>query len=629
MQLRKVEIRHFRSIKSLDITFERNFQVLVGINEAGKSNVLKALSLLNKTVEITKNDIRDPGHDEDAVTESYVKFIFKLDKRLVAKVFQSVKERFLSTSLTSLLDIGEKHYSLEDFCKYKNEAIYKVDVMNASRTVLHWRREGPQYRVHPTWKKVKEGTNIQITHQGVAKSLSAYSVVNINEVKDIPAQYLEDLNMPSLNSIVGECVINIATDNLPPCIVWNYIEDNLLPNRISLSQFTSQPAICVPLKNMFSLAGYRDVTKALQDASQKINGITNILRKVSENTTAHMRKVWPEWKKQRVILSQNGEYIDAGIEDEFNVYSLARRSDGFKRFFTFLLMISVQNVTEDIRNNIIIIDEPDIGLHPSGIQYLRQELEKIGQNNLILVSSHSIFMIDKEIIDRHLIVEKKNEITELKRVTSSNITDEEVIFKALGYSLFDLLKPKNIIFEGWRDKKYFQLFISSHEGRKMLSKARESHLGFLHAMGAKDISRVANICENFAREYVIVSDADKPSKDAKKRFDGQGKWFCYDDIDNIDVITTEDFVSNKAINKALRASFSVYDIEKVITLPDDLTRGKLDFIQKELETHNVGPTLISPLMDHIKGQICSNLKSSDLAESYMKACSRIFDHIFE
>ena len=81
-------------------------------------------------------------------------------------------------------------------------------------------------------------------------------------------------------------------------------------------------------------------------------------------------------------------------------------------------MISVQNKSKQISGNILIIDEPEIGLHPSGVQFLRQELERISKNNLVMIATHSIFMIDNNIIDRHFIVEKENEITAIPFVTS-------------------------------------------------------------------------------------------------------------------------------------------------------------------------------------------------------------------
>ena len=50
MHLKYCYINNFRSIKELKVTFDNNFQILVGFNEAGKSNILKSLSLINPDI---------------------------------------------------------------------------------------------------------------------------------------------------------------------------------------------------------------------------------------------------------------------------------------------------------------------------------------------------------------------------------------------------------------------------------------------------------------------------------------------------------------------------------------------------------------------------------------------------
>jgi len=627
MKLKRIQIKNFRSLKDQEFTFDRNFQVLVGINESGKTNLIKAVSLLNDKSVFSKDDIRDPGHDEDAVAESYVRFVFKLENWLLDKYIKSVNEIILTLDHTApILDYKSKAFNIDMFCRHKDEVLYEVNLLKESRSNLHWSLSGPQYRIYPNWKKIKQGTTLPVEHNGSTLDLGSYSVVNTNDYTQIPEKFLEDLDIKSLNSIVGEHLIKVSKDHLPTCILWNYSEDNLLPGRINLSQFTTNPEICVPLKNMFSLAGHHNVTKSLQAASQKTNGLRNILRKVSENTTTHMKKVWPEWKKQKVTLVQNGEFIEAGIEDEYNVYSLSRRSDGFKRFFTFLLMISVQNSTEEIYDNLIVIDEPDIGLHPSGVQYLREELKKIGEHNIVLASTHSIFMIDKEIVDRHIIVEKDKEITKITRVDVSNISDEEVVYKALGYSLFELLKPKNIIFEGWRDKKCFELLTRSAKGKKLLPKGSASSLGLLHSLGVKDVPRIANTCENFSREYIILSDSDKPAKEKKKLFEGSGKWFCYNDINNLKAVTTEDFMSNTLLNRAIKNVFNKNDINNSFTI-DNIENGKIEYIEKEINKLNIGFVATKDLVNQIKEYSCLNAKATDLDERYYEVCKFIIKTI--
>ena len=52
MKLKNATIRNFRSIDNQKIEFEPSCRILVGINESGKSNVLKALTLLSNEISI-------------------------------------------------------------------------------------------------------------------------------------------------------------------------------------------------------------------------------------------------------------------------------------------------------------------------------------------------------------------------------------------------------------------------------------------------------------------------------------------------------------------------------------------------------------------------------------------------
>ncbi|HEX7026670.1 MAG TPA: AAA family ATPase, partial [Gammaproteobacteria bacterium] len=65
MHLKRCKIKNFRSIKELAIGFENSFQILVGLNEAGKSNILKALSFMSHDVMPEDDDKRDIKHDEE------------------------------------------------------------------------------------------------------------------------------------------------------------------------------------------------------------------------------------------------------------------------------------------------------------------------------------------------------------------------------------------------------------------------------------------------------------------------------------------------------------------------------------------------------------------------------------
>lgn len=95
MYLIRCEIFNYRSIKDLTIGFEHNFQILVGLNEAGKSNILNALSFIDPSKVPEDDDIRDHRLDEDPVDIAYIRYVFGLEKKKRRKEFTTI----LNTSL--------------------------------------------------------------------------------------------------------------------------------------------------------------------------------------------------------------------------------------------------------------------------------------------------------------------------------------------------------------------------------------------------------------------------------------------------------------------------------------------------------------------------------------------------
>ncbi|MBK7500683.1 MAG: hypothetical protein IPI19_16795 [Ignavibacteriales bacterium] len=138
------------------------------------------------------------------------------------------------------------------------------------------------------------------------------------------------------------------------------------------------------------------------------------------------------------------------------------------------------------------------------------------------------------------------------------------------------------IFEGWRDKKIYECYKNSISNSKGKLK-KETSYGLLHAMGVKDIERIACTCENFNRKYVIISDSDRVAIEKKRDFKGSGKWICYSDIENVEAVTSEDFLTIKFINDSIKKVLTKENIKTQIILNNNNGNNKLSFITSELE----------------------------------------------
>lgn len=621
MKLISVNIKNFRSIDNLTIEFNPTCRVLVGINESGKSNILRALSLLIPENLPQKDDIREPLPTEQPIDEAYVEFNFELTSEEATQIYNTVSKKIYTDNLKKPLLLKDKtSLNLQNFCKCQNKGLYSINIKEKSKTARYWELNS-SYKIVSGWKKPSDTCppdySITLT-SGEKIILKNYSLIDGNVCTNAQKDYLIDVDKEYINELLGSGITEQINKNLPKTLFWLYDEKNLLPPSIGMTAFATNPEICQPLKNMFLLAGYTDIGKSINDAKQGTrNSLINLFNNVAHKTTLHFHNVWKEYKKIEFDIVPDGENIIPSVKEK-NRFDFAKRSDGFKRFVSFLLMISANVKTGLLTNTLLLIDEPDTSLHPSGARYLKEELIKISDKNYVVYSTHSIFMIDRENISRHIIVKKEDEKTTIENVNESNIVDEEVIYNALGYSIFESLQKKNIIFEGWKDKKLFQVAITKNAQLKKSFKK----VGVCHAKGVTHIKTVASTLELANRECLIISDNDDPAKRLQKEYldtvKGYGTWKRYDEIDvDIKAITGEDFIKKDVITKHLKKIKDQYpNLAELTLLNLNDSKGCLYVIKEWLKKGGKTDLEIKSIVDDVKNDLFKNLKVTELEDSY-------------
>lgn len=628
MELDRVEIKNFRSIPEATIFFDQRCKILVGINEAGKSNFLKALSLLSPDFKIDSFDIREHLPNEEPVEESEVLFIFKLSNEDLEKIFKKIKNVILTKKIDSpIIEINDKKLNLLEFMKKRNEVLYEVNLISKEKNTVHWDLEENNYKLLANWKKKIDKTidkTIKLNEKEV--NLKDFEIINRENFPKISEEYLENIDASFLNDFVGKEYIKFLNENLPKCIFWKYDKDYLLPSKIDLNEFSKNPKSCKPLMNMFNLAGYEDVSSAFTEVNERNPhlGVRNLLNKVSQNTTDFFRNIWKEYGEIEFKLDENGNFINASIKEK-NQHGFDRRSDGFKRFITFLLAISIGVERGKISNSLILIDEPDISLHSTACEFLKKELLKISQSNYVLYATHSIFMFDKENIQRHLIVKRENEKTQINSPKDSEIYDDEVLFKEVNYSTFKILKEKNILFEGWRDKVLFHKALSKiPDNFKMLEK-KFQNIGLAHAQGVSSMKNISPVLQFANRKCLILSDNDSIAKLHQKKFNENhlhGNWKRYNEILGGTLkITAEDFIKREFI-KEIWNNLSKYPLlKKIQEIPKD--NSGVMFHLKECTKEKYSEEDTKKVLRYFKEELFNKLKPEHIEEDYYTYLSKV------
>jgi gas vesicle protein len=211
-----------------------------------------------------------------------------------------------------------------------------------------------------------------------------------------------------------------------------------------------------------------------------------------------------------------------------------------------------------------LIDEPDQSLYPSSAEYLRNELINISETARIIYATHSQYMIDSNCIERHLVIEKKDDITTINiQDKNAPFCEDELLRRAIGSSIFEVIRPKNIIFEGWLDKELFSKYCCYNK-----KNSEYNQYGVVYLGGISGVETLVQLLILANKKFVIVSDSDAVSKNKRKDFEENYEefvlsWLSYGDVVE-GIQTMEDFLSVEWITKNLQKESPdfVYDTSK-------------------------------------------------------------------
>lgn len=558
MKLKKFNVKNYRSISDCEILFSERCRILIGINESGKSNILKSLTSINEDFVF--------AYDEDAKNSSSTgtyekydptfRYFFSFEKDVIEKI---LKEVFGQNIKTWPFEMNEE--KLEKFIakiskqEYSHEITYNSE--NKRTTVSYYARIIRFVDVKDNYHRTIENLNFFYKNGNdyhIPENIYFYTEkenLSSEWIGEFEAKTVE-VNPTYLEDILSTAFCNHLRANLPTSILWEYKPSTILNSNVSIDSFISDPDICLPLKNIFFLAGIKAISTTVSKARENVANFHNLLDKLGSAATEHIHSTWKDYKDISVLIKSSNNNFSIFIKDKNNIYDFKSRSDGFRRFISFILLLSAKNKTEDsFSGHIILFDEPEIGLHPSGTRHLLEEMIEISRKNYCVLATHSIFMIDRSKIDRHIVVTKENEDTMIVTANMQNFSEEEVLYNALGFSAFEIVKEVNLFFEGWTDKELFKICFD-YFSSKLDAGFELDEIGICWSGKASKItSTIAPLITLPNRYFLVVSDHDKPALDEQKNFrhsfgKTKSEFLTYKEVSQtrkkIDYLELEDFL---------------------------------------------------------------------------------------
>ncbi len=108
-------------------------------------------------------------------------------------------------------------------------------------------------------------------------------------------------------------------------------------------------------------------------------------------------------------------WLEKGSDDYFNAHNL---SDGTLRFIALTTLLLQPEVPKTI-----IIDEPELGLHPFAIQKLGALIKSTSVKSQIIISTQSVNLVDQFTANDIIVVERRDRQTIFTRQNEDNLKD--------------------------------------------------------------------------------------------------------------------------------------------------------------------------------------------------------------
>lgn len=488
MRLESFRVWNYRSINdSGDIDVSR-ITALLGRNESGKSNLLRALHSLNPVDGFKPlNPIKDfPRHRRLGECHDRTKVVSTL-WALTDNERQALTKILPRAAKVGQVEIGRNYKTqtvsfpgLPDIAFDEGDIKNKVKKIAAAVRALAQRQEdgatlstsADSFEMSALETTQREDWAVDLTK--VAKALRtslAGADVELSDKHEESLSELEDLAKEISNDgEIQQKARDWAVEVMPSFVyVDEYPE---LDGHQDINSYLYKKAHSQleeadrNFQKLCKVAGLKpEELKDLLDRNDQETR-NQLANRASAVVTSEIKRLWKD-RALKIRFNLDAQHLDTMISDPTATYdvevNLNERSRGFQWFFAFYITFAADTKDGGAAGAVLLLDEPGLYLHAKSQGDLLRHFEH-DFSNQILYSTHSPFMVPTHTLDsiRTVSISEKSGTT----VTNDPAGDSRTLFPlqaALGYDLAQSLfvGPNNLVVEGVTDYWYLST-VSSH-----------------------------------------------------------------------------------------------------------------------------------------------------------------------
>lgn len=395
MLLSQMEITDFLSIKgTLPIDLDKKVTVLLGSNDHGKSNILRAIEHLNADEPIVEDET-----NWDATEDPAISFTFSLTdaerdqwREIVQKLLDQAAEELAEaeTRARESQEASQDQVATSAGAVETSKAQVAPAMAVAPKSSPTTLTKEPAKTVLPGTALNPEAAVLTLTRRGVGSGLKFQGV--------------------DLSSLPDRMKI-FFTENTPRVELFKALSGNLQDSATAATIKTDEFEF---LQGVFFYAGL-DPRQSPQVFTQDDKTI-RVLDTASKQLDGSLRKLWGQGTELHFELRHKGSEI-LFLADDPAIKSrkarMSKRSAGVTQFFRVSMVLYARRKKHPANSYIYLFDEPGILLHPQGQRDLLQVFEQLADENQIIYATHSLFLLNQNFPERHRLIFKDDEGTKV------------------------------------------------------------------------------------------------------------------------------------------------------------------------------------------------------------------------
>lgn len=433
MKIDRVILKNVKSFKDQTIfDFNGDFNIIVGPNGCGKSNLIDIINVVLNTFFIHSYSINYDGSDNiignikksipprDHISKNLDRFSGCNDEQRIDIHFRISLEDIINTRII--------HNSQDDFKKvYNNKYTKNRDMRYPTLMDFDF---NDSYKDKIVKYKIINGSINNITEDDLLEK-AFLQYLNYFEFFSILSESIDDikLNLP----LIYFSPLRIEnTQNLMVSLSVSLTGEDSATTKERMASFTS--------KNVFSLTRlailrFAEKKRRFECSDETTTKLWNEDKDVI-SVAKQLKKIGYNW--DLMLTNRNRNTYEVVLSKDGRDINISQTSSGEKEILNFILSIYSMGIS----NGLIIIDEPELHLHPKWQKVLFEMLSDISvnRNNQFILATHSSSFIDDNSIlhitrmykditnsSKHVKLNRDYEITQgLHIINSTN--NEKLLF---------------------------------------------------------------------------------------------------------------------------------------------------------------------------------------------------------